>query len=257
MPHNRGGRIVKRLALVTVGIGLVVTVSGCSGTGGASWSTPKEALDAVREAGFDCTPDETNFFLRDPIRGTDRESGSDLFCGGFTIALMSTEKDTTLPCVPIPEEEVESTYWDEAITYGNGFVIFGQDGTFPATAQPEDFQKAFDGTVATVGELRAAICEGNEATPSPSAVKSLAAPVTQTLEPGVTMLELEVGETAILTVPTTISKLDMYPDGAFKVERAPDPSGTGEVLTITKQEGGTIELNFDQPDAQRFRVTAI
>jgi hypothetical protein len=248
---------VKRLVLATVGIGLVVSLSGCSGTGGASWSTPKEALDAVREAGFDCAPDETNSFLRDPIRGTDRESGRDLFCGGFTIALMSTEKDANLPCAPIPEGEVESSYWDETITYGNGFVIFGTDGTFPATAQPEDFQKAFDGSVATAGDLRAAVCEGNAATPSASAAESLAAPITQTLEPGVTTLELAVGETAILTVPTSISTLEMYPDGAFKVERAPDPSGTGEVLTITKQDGGTIELNFDQPTAQRFRITAM
>ena len=58
-------------------------------------------------------------------------------------------------------------------------------------------------------------------------------------------------------MPTTISTLEKTPDSAFKVERAPDPSGTGEVLTITKQDGGTIELNFDQSTAQRFRITAM
>lgn len=241
---------------------LVMVVAGaCSGGGSAAWSTPKEVLDAVREAGFDCTPDEDTWFTRDPIRGTERDKGKDLLCGGFAISLTSTANDPALPCLPLSQEAQEAAtdagYWAYPVAYGDGYVVLGADGEFPTTAQPQDFASAFGATVSTLGELRNRVCAGNEVPPSPSASPSLAAPkqITRTLDAGYTILELAAGQSAVLTVPTPITSLEMEPANAFEVTRAPDPAGAGEIVTITKDRGGRLLLNFDQVEP-RYVIAA-
>jgi len=153
---------MRRLAGLAAGVLLVATLAGCS-SAKQGWTTPDDALNGIKAAGFSCvlpTSDTVGQVLTtDPFTGADLGGNSLVRCPDFQVMLATGTVEEAfallVKCQAVPQDIRQSAEWSSAIVVGPNFVILPADLSkgWAQGAQTGDMTKAFGGTMTTFGEL--------------------------------------------------------------------------------------------------------
>lgn len=156
---------VTAVALASVAIALTGCSSGSEPSSGAepaaaAWATGQEAVDAMQAAGFDCSFDAAGGgeqFMT--VSSGETGDVTNVSCNGFDVMIYgSVDALYALAgqnCLPITEEDRASAQFTAPLVRGETFAVSGSgdNGAFPAEAQPDDFTTAFGGETITVLDL--------------------------------------------------------------------------------------------------------
>jgi len=143
------------VALVTVTL-----LAGCGGST-AAWETPKDVIDSLKEAGFECKNGSEGPDVRPPKGG---DPSTAVVCDGFRVTFWSdADTDAVGENVRMLCANSSQRDWDDwagvPIVRADTWLVFPR-GDWPEQAEPEDFQKAFGGTVQTLTQLLESVgCE--------------------------------------------------------------------------------------------------
>lgn len=166
----------------------LLSLTACAGSSPtADWSTGKDILDGLKANGFSCDwsgPGE-QVVLSNPLTG--EEAGDPAVrCDGYGIALIPSQAELLEAvaresrCEPITAEDRSGEAAQMTVVVGPNFVVV-PNGEFPASAQPEDFTKAFGGEVLTLLDLYEEACQ-TSGDPFPSGADDTGAPESQATE---------------------------------------------------------------------------
>ncbi len=151
--------MLSRSKMTAIGTFTVATIllAGCGGgaTGAAAWTTPKDAIDGLAAAGFTCladpaaTPEVVSSVDHD---GNPNDSAQIVTCDDYLVWLVSDQEELKaqdrLRCAsPDVTAETWATWETWKSVDGSNFFVSSYE--WPATAQPEDFVKAFGGIIQT------------------------------------------------------------------------------------------------------------
>lgn len=182
--HPPSGRI-KLLGSLALSTFVLAACTGSRPT--ADWSTGKDILDGLKANGFSCewTGPGEQVVLSNPLTG--EEAGDPAVrCDGYGIALTSSKADLLEAvlresrCEPVTAEDRSREAAQMTVVVGPNFVVV-PNGEFPASAQPEDFTKAFGGEVLTLLDLYEEACQ-TSADPFPPGADDTGAPESKATE---------------------------------------------------------------------------
>lgn len=151
------------LAMLALSASLVAACGGSSSSSGSTsagstagqWTTPEQALDALKAAGFQCMKDSTK---KPSIESGKDADGNELpnfkviYCDDFGVTVAKAADVEQLDKDYCPKFTTEDwTGFQTRKTVGNDYFFIAAE-TWPEAAQPEDFAKAFNAKVETVAE---------------------------------------------------------------------------------------------------------
>ncbi|MEI6361872.1 MAG: hypothetical protein WCP95_07030 [Actinomycetes bacterium] len=165
---------------------LAIGLAGCSSSSSSpsasaspapsGWQTPKDVLEGVKAAGFNCTLPSTDpqpqVLTKDPFTGKDLGGHALVRCPDFQIMLASGSVDdgfaTLVTCQAVPQTIRDSKEWVVPVVEGSNFLILPANLTtgWAATAQPKDFVTKVGGKESTFGAVYDRACAGRMVAPT-------------------------------------------------------------------------------------------
>jgi hypothetical protein len=168
-----------------VGLVLALGMVGCSSSTSSStsaspapsgWRTPKDVLDGVKAAGFNCTLPSADtvpqVITKDPFTGKDLGGQALVRCPDFQVMLASGTVDdafaTLVTCQAVPQSIRDSKEWTVTVIEGSNFLVLPSNLTngWATASQPKDFTTKVGGKESTFGEIYDRACAGRMVTPS-------------------------------------------------------------------------------------------